>query len=171
MKKVFVCLTLIVDLLAIAQCCFGQTQPLRAEIKKQTIDDLSALLPERYAYKGIGQKLQQLLQQNLKAGKYDIYNSPQEFSTAVTNDLRSLNRDKHLALNYSPEVQTPNTNPTTTSSPITPEERAKRASAFNRQMNFGFRAVQFFNGNVCNTSPIQVQSWMLRWHLSKTATL
>ena len=150
MKKVFVCLTLIVDLLAIAQCCFGQTQPLRAEIKKQTIDDLSALLPERYAYKGIGQKLQQLLQQNLKAGKYDIYNSPQEFSTAVTNDLRSLNRDKHLALNYSPEVQTPNTNPTTTSSPITPEERAKRASAFNRQMNFGFRAVQFFNGNVCN---------------------
>jgi hypothetical protein len=149
MKKAFACLTLIFELLAIAQCCFGQTQPLTAEIKKQTIDDLSALLPERYAYKEIGQKLQQLLQQNLKAGKYDIYDSPQEFSTAVTNDLRSLNPDKHLALNYSPEVQTPNANPTTTSLPLSPEERAKRASGFNRQMNFGFRGVQFFNGNIC----------------------
>jgi len=124
--------------------------PLTAEIKKQTIDDLSALLPERYAYKEFGQKLQQLLQQNLKAGKYDSYNSPQDFSTAVTNDLRSLNPDRHLALNYNPEVQTPNPNPTATPTPLTPEERAKRASDFNRQMNFGFKAVQFFNGNVCH---------------------
>jgi hypothetical protein len=124
--------------------------PLTAEIKKQTIDDLSALLPERYAYKEFGQKLQQLLQQNLKAGKYDSYNSPQDFSTAVTNDLRSLNPDRHLALNYSPEVQTPNANTTAAPMPPTPEERAKRASDFNRQMNFGFKAVQFLNGNVCH---------------------
>jgi hypothetical protein len=149
MKNLFACLTLIFELLAIAPCCLGQTQPLTAKIKKQTIDDLSGLLPERYAYKEIGKKLQQLLQQNLKAGKYDIFDSPQEFSTAVTNDLRSLNPDRHLALNYSPEVQTPNANLTNTSSPITPEERAKRASDFNRQMNFGFRGVQFFNGNIC----------------------
>nr|MBA3787061.1 S41 family peptidase [Acidobacteriota bacterium] len=124
--------------------------PLTAEIKKQTINDLSTLLTERYAYKEFGQKLQQLLQQNLKAGKYDFYNSPQDFSTAVTNDLRSLNPDRHLALNYSPEIQTPNANPTATPTPLTPEERAKRASDFNRQMNFGFKAVQFLNGNVCH---------------------
>ncbi len=141
---------LILNLLLTAQLSFGQSQLLTAEIKKQTIDDLSALLPERYAYKEIGQKLQQLLQQNLKAGKYDSYNSPQDFSTAVTNDLRSLNPDRHLALNYSPEVQTPNANPSPTPPPLTPEERAKRVSKFNRQMNFGFKAVQFLNGNVCN---------------------
>src|SRR5918911_431668 len=108
MKKVFSCLLLISNLLAVAQCCFGQNQTLTAEIKKQTIYDLSAFLPERYAYKEVGGKLQQLLQRNLKAGKYDSYNSPQEFSTAVTNDLRSLHPDRHLALNYSPEAQTPN---------------------------------------------------------------
>ena len=142
---------MIVHLLLIAQFCFGQNQRLTAEIKKQTIDDLSALLPERYAYKEIGQKLQRLLQQNLKAGKYDSDNSPVEFSTAITNDLRSLNPDRHLALDYSPqEVQTPNANPSSTPPPETPEERAKRVSKFNRQMNFGFKAVQFFNGNVCN---------------------
>lgn len=134
----------------------GQSQSLTAEIKKQTIDDLSALLPERYAYKELGQKLQQLLQQNLKAGKYDSHTSPLEFSTAVTKDLRSLRPDRHLALNYIPEVQTPNATPTPTPPPLTPEEiakraeeRAKRVSDFNRQMNFGFKAVQFLNGNVC----------------------
>jgi len=150
MKKIFVCLTLILELVAMAQYCFGQAQSLTAEIRKQTIDDLSALLPDRYAYKELGQKLQQSLQQNLKAGKYDSYNSPIEFSTAVTNDLRSLNSDRHLALNYSPEVQTPNANPTAIPPPLTTEERAKSASDFNRQMNFGFKSVQFFNGNVCS---------------------
>ncbi len=85
----------------------------------------------------------------MKAGKYDSYNSPQDFSTALTNDLRSLNPDRHLALNYSPEAQTSTADPSPTPPP-TPEERAKRASDFNRQMNFGFKAVQFFNGNVCN---------------------
>lgn len=148
MKKVFICLILIFHLLAIVQGCFGQTQPLTAEIKKQTIDDLSALLPERYAYKETGQKLQQLLQQNLRAGKYDSYTSPLEFSIAVTNDLRSLRSDRHLALNYSPQTQPANTVANTPAQPPSPEEQAKRASAFNRQMNFGFKKAQFFNGNI-----------------------
>lgn len=148
MKKAFVLSLLIFNLLAAARCCLGQTQQLTAEIKKQTIDDLSALLPERYAYREVGEKLRRLLQQNLKAGKYDPYNSPQEFSAAVTNDLRSLHPDRHLALNYSPEAQTPNANPTPTPAPLSPDERAKRASEFNRQMNFGFKDVRFLNGNV-----------------------
>lgn len=148
MNKVFIYLILIFHLLAITERCFSQTQPLTTEIKKQTINDLSALLPERYAYKETGQKLQQLLQQNLKAGKYDSYTSPLEFSIAVTNDLRSLRPDRHLALNYSPQTQPANTAASTPAQPTSPEEQAKQASAFNRQMNFGFKNVQFFNGNI-----------------------
>lgn len=148
MKKVFICLLLTFNLLAIAQYCFGQTQPLTAEIKKQTIDDLSALLLERYAYRETGQKLRQLLQQNLRVGKYDSYTSPIDFSIAVTNDLRSMNSDRHLALNYSPQAQTTNTNTSNPQPPLSPEARARRVSAFNRQMNYGFKNVQFLNGNV-----------------------
>lgn len=148
MRKAFIGPLIIFFLLATAQTFSGQARPLTAEIKKQTIDDLSAMLPERYAYKEVGEKLKQLLQENLKAGKYDSYNSPQEFSSAVTNDLRSLHPDRHLALNYIPEVQIPNANPTPTPTPFSPEERAKRASEFNRQMNFGFKDVRFLNGNI-----------------------
>ena len=148
MRKAFICLLLISNLLAAAQSSIGQTQPLTAEIRKQTIDDLSALLPERYAYKGVGQQLQQLLQQNLRAGKYDSYTSPVDFSIAVTDDLRSLNSDRHLALNYSPQLQTTDTNTGASPPPLSPEEQAERASAFNRQMNYGFKTVQFLNGNV-----------------------
>ncbi|MDT4897511.1 MAG: hypothetical protein QOH25_2588 [Acidobacteriota bacterium] len=147
MKKIVFLLALIFNLLVSAPTGFSQSQSLTAETRKQTIDDLSALLPERYAYKEIGQKLQQLLQQNLKAGKYDAYLSPLEFSIAVTNDLRSLNSDRHLALNFSPQTQ-PTANANTPPQPPTPEEQAKQVSAFNRQMNFGFKNVQFLNGNI-----------------------
>ncbi|HKS26754.1 MAG TPA: S41 family peptidase [Pyrinomonadaceae bacterium] len=146
MKKAFICLLLIFNLSAAMPRCFAQSQPLTAEIKKQTIEDLSALLPERYAYKEIGQKLRELLERNLRAGRYDSYTSPTDFSLAVTGDLRSLNSDRHLALNYSPQAPTTSTN--NSQPPLSPEEQAKRASAFNRQMNYGFRNLQFFNGNI-----------------------
>ena len=127
----------------------GMAQPpapqLTAEVRKQTIQDLAALLPERYAYKELGPRLQRLLLQNLTAGKYDRITSAEEFSDVVTKDLRSLNSDRHLALNYSPAPPPAANNP---ASPVTPEQRAKRASEFNRQMNFGFEKVEFLPGNI-----------------------
>jgi retinol-binding protein 3 len=147
MKKIVFLLILIVNLLVAAPAGFSQSQSLTAEIRKQTIEDLAALLPERYAYKEIGQKLQQLLREKLQAGKYDLYASPLEFSIAVTNDLRSFNSDRHLALNFSPQTQ-PAASTTTPTRPPTAEEQAKQVSVFNRQMNFGFKNVRFLNGNV-----------------------
>jgi hypothetical protein len=146
MKRVLVCLVLVFNFPAAARPCFAQTRPLTAEIKKQTINDLSNLLPERYAYRETGQKLRELLQRNLKAGKYDPYHSPADFSAAVTNDLRSLNADRHLALDYNP--QPPAAAAGGAAQPPSPEEQARRASAFNRQMNYGFKDVRFLNGNV-----------------------
>jgi hypothetical protein len=148
MKALFGALILMVVLLTAAPSCFAQEQRLTAEIKKQTIEDLSKLLVERYAYREAGQQLSDLLRQNLKAGKYDAYDSPAEFSLAVTRDLRSVNSDRHLALDYSPQPAAVNTNTGSNAQPPTPEERARQISVFNRQMNFGFKAVQFFNGNV-----------------------
>src|SRR5437867_3618228 len=86
--------------------CHGQANSLSPEIKQQTIKDLAALLPERYAYKEIGIKLQRLLEENLKAGKYASFTSPTDFGIAVTADLRSLNSDRHLALNLDPQPET-----------------------------------------------------------------
>lgn len=123
----------------------GQPPELTTAVKKQTIDQLAALLPERYAYKEIGPKLQNLLLQNLQAGKYARYSSPADFSAAVTKDMRSLNPDRHLALNYNPEEAAPSQS---VSQQITPEERARQATVFNRQMNYGFRDVRFLNGNI-----------------------
>lgn len=141
-------LSLTLLLLLAATAAHAQTPPqLTAEVKKQTIDELSRLLKERYAYKDAAAKLVELLQGNLRAGKYDAYSSPEDFSLAVTGDLRSVNSDRHLALNYSPQAAAFNTG-TTTAPTISQEERARQASLFNRQMNFGFKRVEFFNGNV-----------------------
>lgn len=149
MKKASLCFILVFKLLLVAHDSFAQSQPLTSEVKRQTVTDLAALLPERYAYKEIGQRLGQLILQNLRTGKYDSYDSPLEFSLAVTSDLRSLNSDRHLALDHNPQPQTANadaTNPTPT--PPSPEEQARRVSVFNRQMNYGFKSVSFLNGNI-----------------------
>jgi len=133
----------------LVQTCLAQPS-LTPEIKRQTVEDLASLLPERYAYKDMGPKLQKLLRDNLKAGKYDRFTTPLEFSEAITNDLRSLQADRHLALNYNPEAPatSPSPGPASTPQPVLPEERARRASEFNRQMNFGFKDVRFLYGNV-----------------------
>lgn len=130
----------------IVRVSLAQDRVVTAEQKKQTIDSLAALLPERYTFKELAPKLQQLLQENLKRGKYDSIQSATEFSVAVTADLRSLNSDRHLALSFNPQSAPA----VATSSPtvLPPEQRAKQASEFNRQMNYGFKRVEFLNGNI-----------------------
>lgn len=139
---------LIISFQATAPASMGQTQSLTAEVKKQTIDALSTLLVDRYAYRDAAQKLRELLQRNLREGKYDSFSSPTEFSLAVTRDLRSVNSDRHLALDFSPQAVAAGVSATTPPQPLSNEEVARQVSAFNRQMNFGFKAVEFLNGNL-----------------------
>lgn len=145
--KTVPCAFAIAFCLLVSQSVMAQSpaRQVTAELKEQTIKDLAALLPERYAYKELGPKLQLLLLNNLAGGKYNRITSAEEFSEVVTKDLRSLNSDRHLALNYNPASAPA---PNNSVPPPTPEERAKRASQFNRQMNFGFEKVQFLNGNI-----------------------
>jgi hypothetical protein len=148
MKKLFFAFVLLIVGYANSTRCLGQDQSLTSEIRKETIEELAALVRDRYAYKEVGEKLQRLLKQNLLQGKYDRYTNPSQFSIAVTNDLRLLSSDRHLALNYAPRSEPANTNVSRSAPTLTPEEQAKRASAFNRQMNFGFKNVEFLNGNI-----------------------
>lgn len=126
--------------------CVAQNK-LTSEIKKQTIDTLSSRLLERYAYKEVALKLVELLQANFKNRKYDIYQTAEDFSRAVTKDLRSQNSDKHLALNFDLQLTT-SASGNQNSIQETADERAKRFSVFNRQMNFGFKNVAFYPGNI-----------------------
>jgi hypothetical protein len=126
--------------------CVAQDK-LTQQIKKQTIDTLCSRLPERYAYKEVSEKLANLLQKNLNDGKYSSLAAYEDFSKVITNDLRSLNNDKHLALNYDPQ-QTPPSTSNQNAPQRSAAERAKNASLFNRQMNYGFKTVTFYPGNI-----------------------
>lgn len=122
------------------------SQDLPDALKKKTIDTLAYALLERYAYKDVAKDLNAMLLANYQRGKYDQYNQSEEFARAITNDLRSLNKDKHLSLNFQPvQPLVPNTVPSNTE---TNEERLRRISSFNRQMNYGFEQVAFYPGNV-----------------------
>jgi retinol-binding protein 3 len=127
---------------------FGQAEIVSSEMKKQTIDELSTLLATKYANIETGQKLQQLLQQNLMSGKYDSIRTLEEFHRVVNQELHSLASDRHLAMFYSPQAAATADSSKNTPSPPTPEERAREASNSARQMNCGLKSVQFLNGNI-----------------------
>ena len=135
-------------------CCVARSAPsqaqlpaLTAAVRKQTIEDLATLVAERYTYKDTAAELATLLRTKLRAGQYDRYSTPADLAKAVTTDLRSLRPDAHLALRFDPEEKRAPGQPA--SPALSADERARQVSAFNRQMNYGFKAIQFFPGNVC----------------------
>jgi retinol-binding protein 3 len=139
---------LIVALWISAPLGFGQTPNVSSEMKKQTIDELSTLLAAKYGNKETGQKLQELFQQNLKSGKYDSIDTLEEFHSVVNRELHSMISDRHLALFYSPEAAPTADSSRSNPSAPTAEERAREAAKFARQMNCGFKSIQFLNGNI-----------------------
>lgn len=81
----------------------GQDQITDSE-KKAVVDTLSVLIEQRYVFPDQGEQIAIKLQSGLQEGKYKSIEDHQEFSEVMTDELRSVNGDKHLALIYAPDV-------------------------------------------------------------------
>jgi hypothetical protein len=65
------------------------------------IRELAGLVAERYVFPGLGADLSQLLADRLADGRYALAPDEESLAAALTEDLQSLNDDKHLRLRYS----------------------------------------------------------------------
>ena len=63
--------------------------------------DLAGLVAERYVFPGLGADLSQLLEGGLADGRYTLAADEEALATTLTEDLQSLNGDKHLRLLHS----------------------------------------------------------------------
>jgi hypothetical protein len=63
--------------------------------------DLAGLVAERYVFPGLGADLSQLLEDRLADGRYTLVPDEESLATTLTQDLQSLNGDKHLRLRHS----------------------------------------------------------------------
>ncbi|MGA8118023.1 MAG: S41 family peptidase [Actinocatenispora sp.] len=67
------------------------------------VDETSDLVRARYVFPEIGERIAVLLDTRRADGRYTAADSPATLAALVTEDLQSVNGDKHLRLKYHPE--------------------------------------------------------------------
>ena len=63
--------------------------------------ELAGLVAERYVFPGLGADLSQLLEDRLADGRYALAPDEESLAATLTQELQSLNGDKHLRLLHS----------------------------------------------------------------------
>jgi hypothetical protein len=125
-----------------------EAQPAGAQIdakeQKEVIESVSRLLNDNYIFPEVAKQMGELLQENLNKGVYaSIANGP-DFSKKLTDDLRSVSKDKHLTVKFNPQqakqLKEQLANPGT-------EPPASYLEGM-RMNNFGFREVKLLDGNI-----------------------
>jgi len=120
---------------------------LDAEKRAEVVDRVAELMINNYIFKEIAEKMKAKLTNQLTEGKYDKMDDVFEFSQALTRDLRSVSKDRHIRVTYSPET----VQRIRASRSKSEEEREKERKANlerQRRGNFGFRKLELLEGNV-----------------------
>lgn len=112
---------------------------------EQLTRKISKVLQEEYIFLDDAKKIADLLNINVKSGKYFNYNTPEELSIKLTEDLRSINNDVHLNVLY--------TSPSVTGMRMikrggSEAKISKPALQTMKRNNFGFESVKILDGNI-----------------------
>lgn len=70
----------------------------------EIVKEFSALLEKHYLYEDTARLMGTLLRDRLSSGAYEQIQSVQEFSRALTKDLQSNFRDRHIGIKYDPST-------------------------------------------------------------------
>jgi hypothetical protein len=137
---------LIALLLGIAAVYAQNVAPQQPAVDEKTqtaiIDSVTAALNDAYVFPDVAKKMEQLVRNNLKEGKYKKIKLLSEFTDQLTSDLQSVSHDKHLLFQM-PRSQDQNGAPA-----MTPDEERKRQLEQLRRDNYGFRKVEILPGNI-----------------------
>jgi hypothetical protein len=124
-----------------------KTVTLDAEMRIEVVKRVGQLMVDHYIFKEAAEKMAAKLNTKLDEGKYDKMDDVFEFTQVLTEDLRSVSKDRHIRVRYSPEA----IQRIRASQSKSEEEREKERKANlerQRQGNFGFRKLELLEGNV-----------------------
>lgn len=130
---------------AFSSVVFAQDGSVRIEPaeQKQVIDSVSKRLIDNYVFPEVAKKMSDLIQENYKKGAYQSTVSVATFAEKLTEDLRSVSKDKHLKVGFSPKpAQAPANNQNANDGPSAAYLEDMRMS------NYGFKEVKLIEGNV-----------------------
>ncbi|HEX8333002.1 MAG TPA: hypothetical protein VF622_10280, partial [Segetibacter sp.] len=116
-----------------------------AKEQKEVIDSVSRLLNDNYVFPEVAKKMSELIQDNHKKGLYNSVVGVATFAEKLTEDLRSVSKDKHLRVGFNPNL----VKQMRESAQKSNQGQLSPAALENYRMeNFGFKEVKLMEGNV-----------------------
>jgi len=111
--------------------------------KAQIVDSLATKMADNYVFADIGGKIAVLLRDNLKKGVYAKINSAMQLAEQLTQDIASINNDKHLRVFYQPSKTKQ-----ASEAGKDDKETQKAIERRSRLANYGFKEVKIMPGNI-----------------------
>ncbi len=147
-------LTLAAAVLLLALSCSAQnadvqskTSEISANAIAEVVKRVGDLVALNYVFPDKGKDMQKFITGRLESGRYAEIDTARELARALTEDLRSVTRDRHLRVDYNPEA----VRRMRARQGQSAEERKKeqlRAAEAERRSNYGFRTLEILEGNV-----------------------
>jgi C-terminal processing protease CtpA/Prc len=136
-------LRLFVFLLLSSSLVFGQlyVTEVGEEERRDVVENISDLINDTYLFPDVGKQSTLFINKQLKSGMYDSFLDPVSFAQKLTDDLQSINHDKHMRVIVKSAKQL--------------ELEAKdyalnsvKRERYPREHNYGFQKVERLDGNV-----------------------
>src|SRR6185295_12398005 len=86
------------------QCQEPQAAKVDQKQKEAVVNEVNGLLNQYYVYPETAAKMAELITTRLKKGEYDKIDEAARFAQVISQDLRSVSKDKHLDFAYDPEM-------------------------------------------------------------------
>ncbi len=136
---------LLLGLLLTLQGAIGlgaQSAAIDPAFKTATIERLSALINDHYVFPDVAAKTGDYLQKQLGSGAFDQTNDLPSFAAALTKDVQSVNKDKHMRIRPASQGSAPE------GSLDQMAEEKLNDIARQRSNMAGFREVKRLDGNI-----------------------
>jgi len=111
-------------------------QPMTDASRKELVEGVAQAVSDRYVFPDVGRKMAARIRGELTSGAYASIAREKEMARRLTEDLRSVADDKHLAVRFEPA-----------DSPEGPHGRASLGEDAARD-NYAFRKVELLEGNI-----------------------
>lgn len=143
LEAILLVLSLFIIESARAQGPASEDKVIDDRMKAAIIDSVSHALNTTYIFPDVATKIEKRIREQLKKKAYSEVNSLRDFSQRLTEDIRSVNNDRHLWVEYLTDENLELLNSDTTGGAAAEEELRQ-----SKMRNFGFRELRILPGNV-----------------------
>ncbi len=129
------------------QAGYTQEQSIKidAQERSQVVDSIAKFMNDTYIFADKAKEMGDLLLANLKAGKYDEISDPNEYARVLTDDLLTVNNDRHIGVMFMPERIAMMRNAEQDENNTELEDMERRYAEFS---NYDFQKIKILPGNV-----------------------